>query len=204
MAGRVKNDESVGSNTSWERIALPGDKHHDWRNSLGEIIPFRNQRIGQFVIGCLQARNGGVLPVRQLLQPELLAPCLPYVWLYEYDDDRGDFICQLAGEEVQAAVGIRMRGAGLADIVAAKSHPLVAGRWHHAISTLSFMYGTHDHGRDESVGQSERIVMPISSVDGRPNMVFGISVTDTGKDVFLSSRVFSSKASFYKLADFPA
>lgn len=183
---------------------LPATKTIPCREFVDKVIPYHNYRIGDFAMACLEARNGSIVPQKEFLRPETFPSCLPHVWMYELNRDRGDFICRLAGEKAQSAVGQRMLGTGLADIVTALNYPAIAARWHRAITTEACIYGWYELARvNGQSGRAERLIMPLKGPDGCCDLVFGISLFNMTDDYRHASKEPLDEVSFYDLKEFP-
>jgi len=184
---------------------IPASEHKTCSDYVQETIPFLNYRIQQFVIACMAARGNSVVPAKYSLRPETFPQCLPYVWIYEYDHERRDYICRLAGEKAQNAMNRRMVGLGLIDVVAPEHYHLTMTRWRQASETPACAYGAYEltdiYG---NTGRSERLFMPLESRDGSRNFMAGISVYTVGESDDQPPPLPEGEVEFFPLAMFPA
>lgn len=184
---------------------IPASEHKTCSDYVQETIPFLNYRIQQFVIACMAARDNSVVPAKYKLRPETFPQCLPYVWIYEYDRGRRDYICRLAGERAQNAMNRRMVGLGLMDVVAPEHYHLTMDRWRQAADTPACAYGAYEltdvFGK---TGRSERLFMPMQSRDGSRNFMAGISVYTIGDSDGPVPSLPEGEVVFFPLAAFPA
>ena len=88
------------------------------------------------------ARRRTLVPLRSDFDPMLIQSLLAHVWLYRFDPAVGDFVCKLAGEEVNLAWGRSIKGRTLREIVGAADHPIMMARWRKLLTVPLLHYGS--------------------------------------------------------------
>ncbi|WP_416897562.1 MAG: PAS domain-containing protein [Minwuia sp.] len=128
------------------------------------------------------ARNGRLVPTQRDINPADIRRLLADVWIYRYEPARNDFVCRLAGENINAAWGGSIRGLTLREVVGIDRHPEAIRRWRAIIEVPQIQYGVVDEVRDGvETRTGERLVLPLSDDDGHPDRVFGYSRYDYGQ-----------------------
>lgn len=126
--------------------------------------------------GWCKIRRGGAVADQANFDPMQLPGLLPRLWIYRYDPEINDFVCRLAGEDINTAWGRGIRGATLSEIVGKARHAAALARWRAIIDTPRIQHGVieEQHG-GEPVRIAERLVMPLSWKGGPPDRVLGFS-----------------------------
>lgn len=120
-------------------------------------------------------REGQDVPSRRNFDPTLLGRYLAKVYLYAFDEARGDFVCRLAGEEVNEAWGGSIKGRAFREVVGDDHHAAALARWRAIIETPLVQFGVMEDevGRDRRrVG--ERLVTPVRDENGATLMILGL------------------------------
>lgn len=120
-------------------------------------------------------RKGRTVPARRDLDPSQLGRYLSKVYLYEYDATLGDFVCRLAGEEVNNAWNARIRGKTFREVVGDDHHAAALTRWRAVIETPLVQFGTMKDERarvKKLVG--ERMIAPLRDDNGDVRLILGI------------------------------
>jgi len=122
-------------------------------------------------------RKGGVVPARGAIDPAQIAPCLPHVWIYRRDAESGQFICTLAGDEINMAWGRSIIGKKLSNFMPADMARTLDQRYE-LISTIpAILHSGHQATAQPISGKAaRRLIAPIAREDGSPYGVFGISI----------------------------
>jgi hypothetical protein len=147
------------------------------------LIPERLAQADPRLIALLRvwqaARQGDLVPRRGRFDPFSVPKLMPNLWLYRYDAERGDFVCRLAGEDVNRAWGRPIRGLTLREIVGEADHAAILERWHGILETPLIHYGTdRERLTALSLHRAERLLLPLAD-DASPhavNQVLGASV----------------------------
>ena len=141
-----------------------------------------DERMAQFLGHWARARQGAVVARRSAIDPGAIIPCLPYVWIYRFDRNSGEFTCTLAGNEVNMAwrgsiVGKRQQDfmpPGIAATLHARFRAIVAtpAILCTGLRGVPALIGPTPIG----LGKVRRLVVPLVHDDGGPYGVFGISI----------------------------
>jgi len=129
-----------------------------------------------FVRNWFAIRNGGLVPSRRDVDPAAIARLLPHVWMWEFAEDRGDFVCRLAGEAVIRVFQRNPRGLTMAEWVPPPVADIARPRYRRVIDdpAICIAAGTSYIAGDKRAW-CERVITPMSNGDGRPSIVFGIT-----------------------------
>jgi len=121
----------------------------------------------------LACRGDALVPRQADFDPMLLPAQLSAIYIYRYDPDLDDFVCRLAGEDINQAWGHSIRGATLRQIVGDPVHPAALARWKAIIETPHIQHGRIDRDNDGRLEMvAERLVLPMRG-DGEPDRVLG-------------------------------
>jgi hypothetical protein len=152
------------------------------------------------------ARGARLLPAWRDIDACALAPYLPIVWSWRYDPAHETFIGRLAGEEINAMLGVSIRGKTLEECFAPGAVAVVRRRYQAVMDGPSFMFS---HGKVfANAGRSgcgERIVLPLADDGIHPDGLLGATVyrfgiTPTGREGATIDH-HSEIVSHYKVAD---
>jgi hypothetical protein len=140
-------------------------------------IPDASPKIHSFFGAWLDARGDAMVPRRKSFSPITIPTLLRFVWMYEFDQRRQDFVCQLAGESVNEAWGGSIRGRTIREIVGNIDYPVLRSRWDIIIGQPAIQYGAvEERLTSMEVWQAERLLLPMASKDGAINVMLGISL----------------------------
>lgn len=121
----------------------------------------------------VRLRGARQMPTRDQIDPTLMAACLPYIWICRRGDD-GEFVCVLAGEEVQQAWGHSIMSRPLAEVFGDEYWSDVRGRLLKVLETPAIQHAVFQiEHRFKSV---ERLSLPVADGSGRPVQILGGSV----------------------------
>ena len=144
-------------------------------------LPGADPQVFRFLEAWRAARKDGSVPYRVDFDPTGIPSLLKFVWLYRFDPDQGDFVCELAGEDVNTAWGQGIKGSRLRDIVGADDHATVLGRWKQIVGRPLVQYGkASERLSKQRIQRAERILAPMMSVDGQVDVVLGMSLYRIG------------------------
>jgi hypothetical protein len=122
-----------------------------------------------------------LLPAWRDIDACALAPHLPIVWSWRYDPTRETFIGRLAGEEINAMLGVGIRGKTLEECFAPDAVAVLRQRYQAVMDGPSFMVS---HGkvfaRAGRCGYGERIVLPLADDGIHPDGLLGATVYRLG------------------------
>jgi hypothetical protein len=134
-------------------------------------------RIFEFFHAWRSARRKSLVPLRTDFEPLEIPALLRYVWIYRFDPDLGDFVCKLAGEDINTAWGRSIKGMTLREIVGPADHPVMMGRWTQLLTVPLLHYGSATERLSEMETQvAERLLLPLASDDDTIDHVLGISL----------------------------
>lgn len=146
-------------------------------SSVEARLPGADPRIFEFLDAWRSARRGTMVPYRHDFEPMSVVKLLPHVWLYRYEPEHADFVCRLAGEEVNAAWGHSIRGETLRRVLGEADHPTVFRRWQQIVSVPLLHYGSAVERLSAMETRSaERLLLPMASDDDTVDYVLGLSL----------------------------
>lgn len=147
------------------------------RSSVEARLAGADPRIFEFLSAWRAARRGTMVPFRRDFDPLSIPRLLPHIWLYRYEPAAGDFVCRLAGEEVNAAWGRSIRGETLRTVVGEADHPTVFRRWQQIVSVPLLHYGSAVERLSAlELRSAERLLVPLASDDETVDGVLGLSL----------------------------
>ncbi|MDF1791122.1 MAG: PAS domain-containing protein [Thalassobaculaceae bacterium] len=142
-------------------------------------IPSADPRIHQMLDGWRAARGDGVVARRASFDPLTVVRMLEFIWIYRHCPIANDYVCDLAGEEVNAVWGHSIKGRTLTEIVGAEHRSTLAERWAIARSEPAILYSaTEDMPDPHLVHRVERLVLPMAAETGAVDSVLGVSLYD--------------------------
>ncbi len=134
------------------------------------------------------ARGGRQLPAWRDIDAYALGRHLAIVWSWRYDFTRDTFVGRLAGEEINAMLGVNIRGKTIEECFVPDVATVVRQRYQAVMDGPSFMfsYGKVFAGAGRA-GQGERIVLPLADDGIRADGVLGatvyrLGITPTARD----------------------
>lgn len=134
-------------------------------------------RIFQFLDAWRAARGKNMIPKRSDFDPLSIPRLMSCLWIYRFEPDRQDFVVRLAGEEINSAWGHGIRGLPLREVVGEADHQIVLDRWWRILKTPYIQYGAKSERLSAlNTKKAERMVTPMSSDDGTPDHILGISL----------------------------
>jgi hypothetical protein len=133
----------------------------------------RDERLSQFLDAWLAMRGEHRMPRRRDVDPQLITPLLPYVWIYRWLADEGTFRCELAGESIHDAWRGPIMGRTIDTMFSQSDFEAMRQRWLAILQGPAVMYGRQGSGSHKL---AERLICPISDDTRRAAAVFGISI----------------------------
>jgi hypothetical protein len=94
------------------------------------------------------ARGDRLLPAWRGIDACALAPHLPIVWSWRYDFTRDTFVGRLAGEEINAMLGVSIRGKTIEECFAPDAVPVVRQRYQAVMDATVYRLGIVPTARD--------------------------------------------------------
>jgi hypothetical protein len=121
------------------------------------------------------------MPAWRDIDAYALAPHLPIIWTWRYDLARETFVGRLAGEEINAMLGVSIRGKTIEECFSPDVVAVVRQRYRAVMDGPAFMfsYGKVFANAGRS-GQGERIVLPLADDGVHPDGVLGATVYRLG------------------------
>ena len=127
------------------------------------------------------ARGDRLLPAWRDIDACALAPHLPIVWSWRYDFTRETFVGRLAGEEINAMLGVRIRGKTIEECFAPDAVPVVRQRCQAVMEGPSFMFSYGKvFARGGRTGSGARIVLPLADDGVHADGLLGATVYRLG------------------------
>ncbi len=147
------------------------------------LVPTADPRIFQMFDGWAAARNGGAVAHRSEFDPMRVAPLLGFLWIYRRHPERGDYVCELAGEEVNAVWGGSVKGRTLTEIVGTEHQPILADRWAAVLGEPAILYSSMERfPAPHLIYRVERLILPLMSRGGEIDSILGISLYDQRRE----------------------
>lgn len=123
----------------------------------------------------LSIRENGHIPKRSAVDPTKIPLCLPKVWIYGHLPDEDDFICRLAGSDINSAWGRSINGRRTSTLFSDANHAVLKHRWKFIMETPAIMQSRFTTLRDTSFKRAERLTLPLANDNGCPAFIFGIT-----------------------------
>ena len=142
-------------------------------------FPCADRRILDFLAAWKQARGSRLVPFRHDFEPLDVPRLLEFAWIYKYEPERGDYVCQLAGEKINENWGRSINGLTLREIVGEFDHPVLLERWKLVRETPLIQYGSFSEWQPAVRSfAAERLLLPMASRDGKVDTVLGLALYD--------------------------
>jgi len=143
-----------------------------------ELLPAgTDARLLTFFDAWRASRTDGPVPAKRDFDPFQVPSLLRYAWLYRLDSPTGDFVCLLAGEDVNHAWGRSIKGETLADVVGEDEHPGILRRWRELLEVPQIQYGQRDEQlTNQALWKAERLLLPMSSDGVQADHIIGVSL----------------------------
>jgi len=117
------------------------------------------------------------VPNRRDIDPTQIPTLLPNVFIYRWDDEIGDFVCKLAGEDINVAWGRGIAGLRLRDVVGEADHPVVLTRWKRIVTGPVVHFGSaQERMSAQELVAAERLILPLEGNAGTIDHVLGLSL----------------------------
>ena len=135
-------------------------------------------RLHRFLDVWRTARGDATLPLRKAFDPTSVPSLLSNIYIYRFHQDVGDYICELAGEQVNDAYGRAIKGETLLQIVGARDHPVISERWARILGQPCIHYGTANETLSNTrMRQAERLLLPFASTaEGTADTIIGVGL----------------------------
>lgn len=134
-------------------------------------------KVMDFLGAWKSARNGRLVPFRHEFDPLAAPSLLRFAWIYRFDQEVGDYVCQLAGEAINDTWGRRINSLTLLEIVGEHDHPVVTARWKKVLETPLVQYGSFSNSNPIILNfEAERLVLPMASRSGEIDTILGLSL----------------------------
>lgn len=152
------------------------------KQKLSEL-PDPDARIMELLDAWKSVRGEGIVPRKRDFDPLSVPRLLPLIWLYRLDPETDDFVCKLAGEDVNRSWGYSIAGHKARRILGDQDYIVVTEIWRKVLNTPLIHYGKGKRLLENRLYSAERLVLPIigeDAVDARPDHVLGISLYQFG------------------------
>ena len=104
-----------------------------------------------------------MVPFRHDLEPLDVPRLLEFAWIYKYEPERGDYVCQLAGEKINENWGRSINGLTLREIVGEIDHQVLLERWKLVRETPLIQYGSFSEWQPAVRSfAAERLLLPMA------------------------------------------
>ncbi len=148
------------------------------RDTAGlEKLGAMDARLHAFLDAWREARGTRIVPLRKAFDPLSVPSLLSNIYIYKWDPDQGDYICELAGEVVNDAYGRRIKGDTLAGIVGLEDHQTIIDRWGRILGVPCIHYGSINESLSKRPMQrAERLLLPFESRPGLRDTIIGVGL----------------------------
>lgn len=119
----------------------------------------------------LAVRGDRPMPCRGELDPTVFPSALSRMWVYEQEPD-GEFVCRLAGEDINEAFQSRPVGRTADDLLGEQYRRWIRERWLYCLKRPAILYARSC----PPVGagkRANRLTLPLADRDGVPRAVVG-------------------------------
>lgn len=150
---------------------------------IRERVPSADPRIFQLFDAWLAARDGQAVTRRSAFDPLPIGPLLSFMWIYRKCPEQDDYVCELAGEDVNDAWRGSIKGHTLRQIVGDEHQPILAARWATVLGEPAILYSSMERfPAPHLIYRVERLVLPMISDTGEIDSVLGISLYDQRRE----------------------
>ena len=134
----------------------------------------QDPRIQHFFNYWLSLRKEESIPFKADVDPIDIPECLPYVWIYHFLSEEDNFMCDLAGEDINQTWNKSLRGCMISDIYELEHWRALRSRWLYALAHKAGLYCcVAQVGKIEAF---ERIALPLLDKDGQCTVIFGMTI----------------------------
>lgn len=148
------------------------------KQDLSEL-PDPDARILRLLEVWKAARGGKLAPYKRDFDPSSVPRLLSAIWLYRLDPATDDFVCRLAGEDVNRSWGYSIAGNTARHILGDRDYKVVTDIWRKVIGTPLIHYGRGERLYENRMYTAERLVLPLigdKSKVGSSDHVLGLSL----------------------------
>ncbi|HLZ74802.1 PAS domain-containing protein [Phenylobacterium sp.] len=143
----------------------------------GLVTNLREPALREIVRLWDEARGGRRFPAWRDIDPVKLAPHLPILWAWRWDETRGTFIGRLAGEAILDAMGPGFRGSRIEDYFAGRNAETFMARYRRILDEPAAMVNSgFVFSLIGGSGIGERVALPLADDGEHPDGVFGATI----------------------------
>ncbi|MDF1720879.1 MAG: PAS domain-containing protein [Minwuia sp.] len=136
-----------------------------------------DERLHVFLDVWREARGSEIVPMRKSFSPVAVPALLSNIYIYRFDAAIGDYVCDLAGEQVNDAYGRSIKGDTLLQIVGVDDHPVITSRWNRILGVPCIHYGmTGERMSRRPLQTAERLLLPFASSPGQRDTIIGVGL----------------------------
>ncbi len=147
------------------------------KSDIDRLLSFADPRVAMFLNAWRSARQGAPVPYKSDFDPLSVPSLLRFIWMYRYNPDLDDFVCLLAGEDINTAWGRSIKNARLREVVGPQDHATVLERWKQIVSIPAAIHGARDERLTAHESwRAERLILPLRSEVGQTDHVIGLSL----------------------------
>lgn len=153
----------------------------------------------------INGKPGLVMP-RGAIDPVAIRGCLANVWLYQYLPEEEDFLCTLAGEQVNLAWGQSLMGRRISQYMSPAMLERVPHLYRRMMTLPAIQVSRRRISPASGVEQSaERLIVPLSDNAGRPWGVFGLTLYQLGgQGRMTDTAAMPGRVTLYPCTDLPS
>lgn len=155
------------------------DPDPDPHSDTDADVAFRDAdpKVLAFLGAWKSARGDRLVPFRHDFDPLAVPSLLRCAWIYRFDKARGDYVCELAGEEINDTWGRSIKSLTLFEIVGPRDHAVVTARWKKVLEGPLVQFGWFSDSNPVTLNfEAQRLVLPLASRSGELDTVLGFSL----------------------------
>jgi hypothetical protein len=133
--------------------------------------------IRKFLCHCADARRGAIVPSQGAIDPTVIGPCLPNVFMYRFVPEMRDFVLAIVGEEVKAFWREPLKGRSMRDVLGQGAGDMAIARGLLVVETPALLYTRSSTiTRPGAFHSVTRLTAPLLKEGGDVFGTIGISV----------------------------
>lgn len=118
------------------------------------------------------------IPSLQEMDPTAFTYSLPYISLFDWDEERSDFRCRLAGESVSESHTSRFRDHFLTTLYNPELACSIRQKWMRAFTDKALLFVLSDFGRSPGTMTAKRVILPLRDTKSDAPVILSASYYD--------------------------
>lgn len=143
---------------------------------MSEPCPLLSPHVRTVARWWIQAYRTDGLPSRHRIDVFVLRRALPFLWLMTYEPRDDTFRYRLAGEAINATLGVPLRGKRVEEVVEPSMLETVQTRLRHALDTPGAVHAIGwIHARSGRFREGERLILPLAETGAATTHLLGVT-----------------------------